>query len=81
MRKLLVWLTANKLIERKRKQGFVILSPTQERLTYQPKIIILDNEQNTNVAQERKEFVKYFGVLIDCYLSWKHHVDHAGSCQ
>ena len=76
LRKLLVWLTANKLIERKRKQ---ILSPTQERLTYQPKIIIFNNEQNRNVARlERKEFVKYFGVLIDRYLSWKHHV---GSCQ
>ena len=49
-RKLLVWLTANKLIERKRKQKFVILSPTQERLTYQPKIIIFDNEQNKNVT-------------------------------
>ena len=49
-RKLLVWLTANKLIERKRKQKFVILSPTQERLTYQPKIILFDNEQNKNVT-------------------------------
>ena len=30
----------------------------------------------SNVALERKEFVKYLGILIDCNLSWKHHVDY-----
>ena len=59
----------------------VILSPIQERLTYQPKLIIFNNEQNKNADLERKEFAKYFGVLIDRYLSLKHHVDHVGSCQ
>lgn len=39
-------------------------------------MIIFDNEQNKNVALDRKEFVKYLGILIDGNLSWKHHVDH-----
>ena len=58
-------------LEHKTKTNFVIFFPTQKRLTHQPKIIICDNEQNKNAALERKECVKYFGVLIDCYLSWR----------
>ena len=76
--KLYIWLTANKLtLNKKKKQtNFVIFCPIKTRLTYQPKIIIFDNEQNKNVALERKEFVKYLGILIDRNLSWKHHVDY-----
>ena len=72
LRKLYVWqyskYTANK---HKTKANFVIFCPTQKKLTHQPKIVICDNEQNKNVALEQKECVKYFGVLIDCYLSWR----------
>ena len=71
-----VWFIANKLTLNIKKSNFVIFCPTQKRLTYQPKIIIFDNEQNKNVALERKEFDKYLGILIDRNLSWKHHVDH-----
>ena len=56
--------------------SFVIFSPAQRRLTHLPKIKIFDNEQNTNVALECKEFVKYLGILIDNNLSWKNHIDH-----
>ena len=59
-----------------KKTNFVIFCPAQKRLTYQPKIIIFDNEQNKNVALERKKFVKYLGILIDRNLTWKHHVDY-----
>ena len=38
--------------------------------------MILDNEQNKNVALECKEFVKYLGILIDNNFSWKHHIGH-----
>jgi len=59
-----------------KKTNFVIFSPAQKRLTYRPKIIIFDNEQNKNVALEHKECVKYLVILIDRNLSWKHHVDY-----
>ena len=52
------------------------MSPAQKRLTYQPKLIIFDNEQNKNVALEHKECVKYLVILIHRNLSWKHHVDY-----
>ena len=58
-----------------KKKTFVIFSPAQRKLTYQPKIMIFDNEQNKKVALECKEFVKYLGILIDNNLSWK-HIDH-----
>ena len=41
-----------------------------------PKIMIFDNEQNKHVALERKEFIKYLGILIGNNLTWKHHIDH-----
>ena len=69
--KLYVWLTAKKLtLYIKKKTNFIIFSPAQRKLTYQPKIMIFDNEQNKDVALECKEFVKYLGILIDNNLSW-----------
>ena len=74
--KLYDWLTANKLTLNVKKTNFVIFSPAQRKLTHLPKIKIFDNKQNTSVALECKEFVKYLGILIDNNLSWKHHIDH-----
>ena len=71
-----IWLTANKLTLNIKKTNFVIFFPAQKGLSYQPKIIIFDNEQNKNVALERKKFVKYLGILIDRNLTWKHHMDY-----
>ena len=36
---------------------------------------MFDNEQNKYVDLESKVYIKYFGVLIDKNLSWKHHID------
>ena len=44
--KLYDWLTANKLTLNIKKINFVIFSPAQRKLTYLPKIMIFDNEQN-----------------------------------
>ena len=74
--KLYNWLTTNKLTLNIKKSNFVIFSPAQRKFTYQPKIMIFDNEQNKNVALECKEFIKYLGILIDSHLTWKHHIDH-----
>ena len=74
--KLYDWLTANKLTLNIKKTNFVIFSPAQRKLTYLPKIMIFDNEQNKTVALECKKFVKYLGILIDNNLSWKNHIDH-----
>ena len=59
-----------------KKTNFVIFRPAQRKLTYHPKIMIFDNDQNKNVALECKEFVRYLGIIIDNNLSWKHHIDH-----
>ena len=74
--KLFDWLTANKLTLNIKKTNFVIFRPAQRKLTYHPKIMIFDNDQNKNVALECKEFVSYLGTIIDNNLTWKHHIDH-----
>ena len=74
--KLFDWLTANKLTLNIKKTNFVIFRLAQRKLTYHPKIMIFDNDQNKNVALECKEFVRYLGIIIDNNLSWKHHIDH-----
>ena len=76
LHKLHDWLAANKLSLNIKKTNFVIFCPAQKKLTYQPKLMIFDNEQNKNVALESKEYVRYLGILIDKNLSWKHHIDH-----
>ena len=74
--KLFDWLTANKLTLNIKKTNFVIFRPAQRKLTYQPKIMIFDNDQNKNVALECKEFVRFLGIIIDNNVFWKHHIDH-----
>ena len=44
--KLYDWLMANKLTLNIKKSNLVIFSPAQRKFTYQPKIMIFDNEQN-----------------------------------
>ena len=70
------WLTANKLTLNTKKSNFVIFCPPQRKLTYQPRIVIFDSNQNKKVALEHKDYVKHLGILIDKTLSWKHHIDH-----
>ena len=63
-------LTANKLTLNIKKNKLHHIFSCSKKLTYQPKIMIFDNEQNKDVALECKEFVKYLGILIDNNLSW-----------
>ena len=34
-----------------------------------------ENSANGFCSLERKNFVKFLGILIDCNLKWKHHID------
>ena len=49
-----------------------IIHPHQKKLNYHPEINIFDNENNKKVSLERKNFIKYLGLLIDENLSGRH---------
>ena len=40
---------------------------------------VFDYQTNTYISLERKNYVKYLGVLIDETLSWKYHIVHLAS--
>ena len=69
------WLTSNKLTLNQNKSNFVIFRPYQKRLPLVPTICILDHQTNTLKYLDCKECVNYLGVLIDCKLSWKNHIE------
>ena len=58
-----------------KKSNYVIFRPHQKKLNYHPQIYIFDNENNKKVSLERKNFIKYLGLLIDENLSWKTHIN------
>ena len=49
------------------------LRPYQKSIDYEVNIKIFDDSPNSLVSFERKECVRYLGVLIDSKLSWTHH--------
>ena len=57
LNKLYVWLTSNKLNLNIKKSNFVIFRPYQNRLSFQPKIRIFDNEKNMNISLDCKNYV------------------------
>ena len=64
------WLTSNKLSLNIKKSNYVIFRPYQKKLNYDPQVYVFDNESNKKVTLERKNFIKYLGLLIDENLSW-----------
>ena len=72
------WLNANKLSLNVKKSN-IIFHPYQKRINYEVNLNIYDNRTNKFVNLERKEYVKYLGVLIDSNLCWKYHVSHVAS--
>ena len=74
--KIVDWLTANKLSLNVKKTNYIIFHPYQKRLNYDVNIKILDSRVNKYFNLERKEYVKYLGVMIDNHLSWKHHINY-----
>ena len=61
------WLIANRLALNVSKTNFTIFSPPNKPYKY---ITLLINKK----AIEQKEYVKYFGVLMDSKLSFCHHL-------
>ena len=76
LRKVCNWLTANRLTLNINKSNYVIFRPYQKQLALKPKIVVYDNVLSKSVNLECKDYVKYLGVLIDCSLSWKFHIEH-----
>ena len=63
------WLMANKLSLNVKKSNFLIFRPYQKRIDYDVNVKISDYSANSLVSSERKEFVRYLGVL-DSKLFW-----------
>ena len=68
------WLTSNKLSLNIKKSNYVIFGPHQKKLNFDPQVNVFDNESNKKVTLERKNFIKFLGLLIDENLSWKTHI-------
>ena len=70
------WLLANKLTQNAKKSSYAIFHLYQRKLSNHAVINlkVFDNEHKAFRNLERKQFVKYLGVLIDSYLSWNDHV-------
>ena len=67
------WLMANKLSLNTKKSNFVIFRPYQKRMNFHVTIKLFD-DKNSSILLERKDYVKYLGVLIDSILSWRQHI-------
>ena len=70
------WLTANRLTLNINKSNYVISRPYQKRLALKPKTVVYDNVLSKSFDLECRDYVKYLGVIIDCSLSWKFHIEH-----
>ena len=73
------WLISNKLSLNIKKSNFVIFRSRQKKLNHQINLRTFDHHTNSYISLERKEFIKYLGVLIDETLSWGHHIAHIAS--
>ena len=76
LKKVCEWLAINKLTLNISKSNFVIFQPYQKSLHFQPVIKMFDNDTKQYIPLECKEYVKYLGIIIDCNLNWKHHINY-----
>jgi len=69
LKRLHEWLIVNKLTLNIKKSNFIIFSHSRKKSSHQVNLKI------DGVSLERKEYVKYLGILLDCHLTWKSHID------
>ena len=73
------WLQANKLTMNDKKSNFVMFYPYQKNLNHQISIKIFVKKERKYFSLERKEYLRYLGVLLDEHLTWKYHIDYVAS--
>ena len=73
------WLIANKLSLNIDKSNYIIFHPYQKRPDYVVDLKIYDIHSKMYVSLERKNNIKYLGILINCNLSWKYHIGYIAS--
>lgn len=56
------------------KLPYVIFLPPQNKIDCKIAIIVYDNNTGQYLSRDRKNYVKFFGVLIDGNLKWSHHI-------
>jgi hypothetical protein len=76
LRKVCLWLEANKLTLNISKSNYVIFHPYQKKTNYNPQIIVYDSNSKTFLPLQIKSNVKYLGLFIDSNLTWKVHIDY-----
>lgn len=77
LKKIKLWCDANKLSINFSKINFMIVkSPRKKDLAVNIKI---ESEDGTSCLLERKDRVKYLGVLLDDTVSFKHHISYVRS--
>ena len=74
--KVVDWLIANKLSLNIKKTNYIIFHPYQKRINFNIRIKAYDSRTKTFFDLERKNHVKYLGVIIDQHLSWRHHINY-----
>ena len=69
------WYDLNKLSLKIKKTNYIIIKSPKKKLT-NPIDIKLNNNDRTSTILERKDRVKYLGVLIDDKISWNFHISY-----
>ena len=64
------WLNANKMSLNVEKTHFMIFHPKGKKIHHSESIKIM----GSNISEVK--FTKFLGVMIDCLLTWKNHIDY-----
>ena len=70
LKKVALWLTANKLSLNVNKTHLMIFKTRKKRLNYNAHVILNEN------PIEKVKYTKFLGIIIDEELSWKYHINH-----
>ena len=71
------WCDANKLSINFKKTNFMIIKSAQKKLNTEVKIVIPND--GAYYTLEKKDHVKYLGVILEDKINWKYHVSYISS--